>query len=131
MSYLLWKKPRLRDVASYNCRTFRLVSAETILDNPEMYLPVQFYRLSSATIRAPRSNPKFRPPDAIGNAGYTTSDSQLGLAKRKKRRSTCTSGKSATASALDPPPTSRVGIFRRFVKVPPVFLLSSRRFIGL
>lgn len=38
---------------------------------------------------------------------------------RKKSRSTCTSGKKRdSVRALDPPPTSHVGIFRRFVKVP-------------
>lgn len=84
------EKPQLRDVIIYNFVEIarQLTSyGTTILNNREMYHLLQFYRLSSATVRAPRSNhPKFRPADTIGNAGpaTATSDSQLGLAREKK-----------------------------------------------
>jgi len=64
-------------------------------------------------MRASRSSLKSHPPDA----SEASSAREGREREREKHRSTCTNGKSATASAPDPPPTSRVGIFRRFVKV--------------
>lgn len=90
---------------------------------------------------------KSRPPDAIGAAagpGYparprpTRSSRAGGGGEKKAWVNMYGGGKRATASALDPPPLRLASaFFDDLSKFPPpspplrVFLLSSRRFIGL